>query len=367
MSQEPGREALDNVHVAILAGGSGTRLWPRSRQNHPKQFLNLVGPRSMLAHTVERVLPLVPLERIYVLAGPEHGPLVAQQLPDLPAENIMVEPSPKGTAPCLGLAALRLYRRTGRADDVMISLHADHAVALADRFREALRAAAEVARRGHIVTIGIVPAYPETGFGYIERAEPLPPAVGQEVYRVARFTEKPPLERAQQFVESGRYYWNAGYFAWTLGGILGEFGRSLPEMYDCLQRLALPDGTLGPVETWEAITPVTIDVGIMERANDLAVIPCDLGWSDIGSWAALHAVLPADAHGNVVLGGAPHVGIDTSDSLIYGEDRLIATLGLEGMIVVDTGDALLILPKGRAQDVNAVVRELRARGFESHL
>jgi mannose-1-phosphate guanylyltransferase len=364
MSNAPGREALENVHVAILAGGSGTRLWPRSRQSRPKQFLNLVGPRSMLVHTVERVLPLVPLERIHILTGPEHAPLVAEQLPDLPPENIMVEPSPKGTAPCLGLAALRLFRRTGRAEDVMVSLHADHVVALEERFRDALRAAVAVARDGHIVTIGIIPAYPETGFGYIERAEPLPPAAGQEVYRVARFTEKPPPERARQFVESGRYYWNTGYFAWTLGGILGEFRRSLPELYDRLQRIA-PAGV--GTETWEGITPVTIDVGIMERGRDLAVIPCDLGWSDIGSWAALHDILPGDSQGNVLLGGTRHIGIDTSNCLINGEDRLIATVGLEEMIVVDTGDVLLILPKDRAQDVSALVRELRARGLESYV
>lgn len=367
MADTPGREALAQVHVTILAGGSGTRLWPRSRHSRPKQFLDLVGPRSMLVDTVERVLPLVPLERIHVLTGPDHAPLVAEQVPGLPPDNIMIEPSPKGTAPCLGLAALRLFRRTGRPEDVMISLHADHVVAREDRFRDALRAAAAVARDGHIVTIGIIPTYPETGFGYIERAEPLVPAAGQEVFRVARFTEKPPLERARQFVESGRYLWNTGYFAWTLGDILGEFGRSLPELYARLQRIVPANGASPALDVWEEISPVTIDVGIMERAKDLAVIACDLGWSDIGSWAALHDILPGDAQGNVIAGGTQHVGVDTTDCLIYGHDRLIATVGLEGMVVVDTGDALLVLPKDRAQDVSALVRELRARGLESYL
>lgn len=373
MSTASGREALENVHVTILAGGSGTRLWPRSRHHLPKQFLSLTGPHSMLVHTVERVLPLVPLERIHILTGPEHADLVTRQLPDLPAENVMIEPSPKGTAPCLGLAALRLSRRTGRAEDVMISLHADHVVALEDRFRDALRAAAAVARDGHIVTIGVIPAYPETGYGYIERAEALPPAAGQEVYRVARFTEKPPLERAQQYVESGRFYWNTGYFAWTLGAILDEFRRSLPEVYGRLQRVV--SGNDAASEGWDEIAPVSIDVGIMERAGDLAVVPCDLGWSDIGSWAALHDILPGDKDGNVVSGGARHVGIDTSRCLIVANksggaassDRIIATIGLEEMIVVDTGDALLILPKSRAQDVSALVRELRARGLQRYL
>jgi len=184
------------------------------------------------------------------------------------------------------------------------------------------------------------------------------------VYRVARFTEKPPPERARQFVDSGRFYWNTGYFAWTLGGILGEFRRSLPDLYDRLERVAADDGA---AEAWEGITPVTIDVGIMERASDLAVIPCDLGWSDIGSWAALHDILPGDAQGNVVSGGTRHIGLDTDNCLIHGEDRLIATVGLNGMIVVDTGDVLLILPKSRAQDVSALVRELNARGLDDYV
>lgn len=367
MADTLGCETFEHVHVTILAGGSGTRLWPHSRRSRPKQFLNLVGQQSMLVDTVERVLPLVPLERIHVLTGPEHAPLVAEQLPDLPPDNIMVEPSPKGTAPCLGLAALRLFRRTGRPHDVMISLHADHVVQREDRFRDALRAAAAVARNGHIVTIGIIPAYPETGFGYIERADPLPPAANQDAFRVARFTEKPPLERAQQFVASGRFYWNTGYFAWTLGGILDEFRRSLPEVYAHLERMSPADDRAPALDAWEAITPITIDVGIMERANDLAVIPCDLGWSDIGGWASLHDILPGNAEGNVVADGTRHVGIDTANCLIQGTDRLIATVGLEGMIVVDTGDALLVLPKSRAQDVSALVRELRARGLEDYL
>ncbi len=356
---------LRDVHVAILAGGSGTRLWPRSRKGQPKQFLNLVGSRSMLQQTVDRVLPLVPIERIYILTGPDYAALVAEQLPNLPQENLFIEPSPKGTAPCLGLAAIKLRQRhEGQA--VMVSLHADHAIVQEDHFRAALVVAVETARQGHIATIGIVPTQPETGFGYIERAEAL--AGGQEmpVYRVARFTEKPPLEQAREFVASGRFYWNAGYFAWTLERILGEFERSLPTVHAQLEKMAAaPDGERE--QAWNEIMPVTIDVGIMERASRVAVIPCDMGWNDIGSWAALSEILACDEQRNVILGQGQHIGLGTTDSLIYSEGRLIATIGLENLIVVDAGDAVLVLPRDRAQEVSVLVKTLQARGLSRYL
>lgn len=357
--------SLQDVHIAILAGGSGTRLWPRSRRDQPKQFLNLVGARSMLQQTVDRVLPLVPIERIYVLTGPDHATLVAEQLPDLPPENLLIEPSPKGTAPCLGLAAIKLHQRyDGQA--VMVSLHADHAIAQEDRFRSALLVAVEAARQGHISTIGIVPTQPETGFGYIERAEALFGIEEMPVYRVARFTEKPPLDQAREFVASGRFFWNAGYFAWTLERILGEFQRSLPAVYSQLTKMiSAPDSQRDQV--WNEITPVTIDVGIMEHAERVAVIPCDMGWNDIGSWAALSEILACDEQRNVILGQGQHIGLGTSNSLIYSDGRLIATIGLENLIVVDTGDAVLVLPRDRAQEVSALVKMLQMRGLNHYL
>jgi mannose-1-phosphate guanylyltransferase len=368
----PSHEALGEVYVAILAGGSGTRLWPLSRQARPKQFLSLVGQSSLLQQTVARITPLVPPERILVLTGPDHAPLVAAQLPELPRENILVEPSPKGTAPCLGLAALRLRARASSDQAVMLSLHADHVVTAEERLRAALRAAVFTAREGYLVTVGIVPGHPETGYGYIERGEALAEIAGQRIYHVARFTEKPPLEEAQRFVASGRYYWNTGYFAWTLGRILGEFRQWLPEVTARLEEtaalLSADPNPEAPPRPWAEIQPITIDVGIMERARRIAVIPCDLGWSDVGSWAALHDLLPSDAAGNALLGDGLYVGLDTSRSLIRGQGgRLIATIGLEEMIVVDTADALLILPKSRAQDVSALVKELRRRGLGKYL
>lgn len=354
---------LNNTHVTILAGGSGTRLWPHSRVQRPKHLLRLVGERSTLQQTVDRVLPLIAPERVYILTGPDHAAQVAEQAPELPAGNILIEPSPRGTAPCLGLAAMRL-RATAGDDAVMVSLHADHAITHPERFRDALVAAIAAARGGAIATIGVIPTRPDTGFGYVERGALRATLNGQPTYAVTRFTEKPPEEQAREFVASGRYYWNTGYFAWTVGRILGEFARQLPAMYAQLEQIVSQEGAGdAPTATWEAIERTTIDVGIMEHAQNVVVIPADLGWSDIGSWASLLELLPSDADGNVLLGSGSFVGLDTRRSLIRSEGRLVAAIGCDEMIIIDTADALLVLPKSRAQDVAALVRLLRARGL----
>ncbi len=358
---------MSNVHIAILAGGSGTRLWPQSRTETPKQLLNLVDDeKSMLQQTVQRILPLVPLDRIYILTGPEHADPIAAQLPQLPEENIFIEPSPRGTAPCLGLAAMRLRRKQG-GKSIMISLHADHTIAREERFRDALRAATATARKGHLVTVGIVPTRPETGFGYIERGDALFEEQGIGIYRVARFREKPLLERAREFVQSDRFYWNAGYFAWTLDNLLEEFQRLLPETYARLDTMTGKIAAKSLDTLWHQIDPVTIDVGIMEQARKVAVVPCDMGWSDVGSWAALYEILEKDEAGNVVLIDREHVGMDTRDCLIHSEGRLVATIGLKDMVIVNTPDALLVLPKDRAQEVGALVEKLGAQGLEEYL
>jgi mannose-1-phosphate guanylyltransferase len=356
---------LDDVHITILAGGSGTRLWPLSRQDRPKQLLALDGPRSMLQRTVDRVRPLLPPERIYVLTGPEYAEAIAAQLPDLPEENIFLEPSPRGTAPCLGLAAMEIARRHGRRS-IMVSLHADHVIADETRLRQCLVAAANKAREGYLVTVGIMPTGPETGFGYIERGEPIGFEGDLPVYRVSRFTEKPALAQAQAFIASERYYWNAGYFAWTVDNILAEFSRLLPEMHARLDAMTTL-GRLDDVGIWDQITPTTIDVGIMEKARNVAVVPAEMGWNDVGSWAAMYEIMPKDDQGNVVLGSGLVLNVGTTGSLILSDKRLVSVVGLEDLVVVDTEDALLILPRERAQEVSQLVRDLRSRGLDQYL
>lgn len=360
------------MYAVILAGGSGTRLWPRSRQNHPKQLLNLVDDSdTMLQKTVKRVSPLVPEENILVMTGREYAEMVHAQVPGLPLGNIVAEPAAKGTAPCSGLAAILLQHmislKTGQnvsdADDIMIMLHADAHIEKEEEFRQILRAAVQAAQAGHLVTTGIVPRNPDIGFGYIERSDLVARIDGRPIYRVARFTEKPDYDTAQAFVQSGRYYWNSGIFIWKLSSILAEFARCQPRLYGQLRAIQVALGTPGAEEAlqrvWADVQPQSIDVGVMERARDVVVVPAEIGWSDVGNWASVAEIMPADAEGNVLLGEGSHLGVDTRDSLVYSSRRLIATIGLQDMVVVDTDDVILICPKDRAQDVKKLVDRLK--------
>ena len=288
MVEETENQQVENVYICILAGGSGTRLWPLSHKQTPKQLLNLAGDRSMLQQTIDRVRPLVPIEHILVLTDPDRCELIATHLPEIPKENILTEPSARGTAPALGLAAFRLRSKLP-GDTVMISLHADHLIALPERFRSALRTAITTAQNGHLVAIGVVPQYPETGYGYIERGTLLTNLNEMPVYQIARFREKPPLAVAQEYLASGRYDWNTGYFSWTLDTILQAFAQWQPTIYSQLASICTTsetgDSDTIMKNTWSQIERTTIDVGIMEKATNAAVVSCDLGWNDVGSWA----------------------------------------------------------------------------------
>jgi mannose-1-phosphate guanylyltransferase len=350
-----------------MAGGSGTRLWPASREARPKQLLGLLSERTMLQEACQRVAPLVPDDQIFVMTSEAYTDVVRQQIPQVPAANIIGELEGHGTAPCIGLSALYLKRLAPEA--VMAVLTADHHIEKADELRRALGAAAQVAEGSCLVTLGIRPNRPATGYGYIERAEKLAQISGLDVYRVEKFTEKPDLPTAQAFVESGRYYWNSGMFIWRVSAILQEFGKLMPRFYAQLMEI---DAALGTTEeravlerVWPQVENETIDYGIMEHAEDVAVIPVDIGWSDVGDWTALSELLPTDEEGNVVVG--QHVGLDTTGCLIHGSRRLVATIGLEDMIVVDTEDALLVCPRERAQEVRDLVKKLKESGREEYL
>ncbi len=351
------------MDVLVLAGGTGSRLWPRSRRTKPKQFLPLLSKRTMLQETVERVHPLVENDRIFVVTGDDYASLVESQLSAVPRANIIREPSGRGTAPAIGLAAVHMRR--SNPDGVMAVLSADHLILKAEAFRNALQAAEEIAREGYLVTLGIKPSFANTGYGYIKCGDVIGESHGLKVHRVGRFAEKPDQLTAERYVARGNYFWNAGIFIWRTDIFLEAIERYLPRLSSQLNQIRAAFGkTRYPMtlsRVWDEVENITVDYGIMERAPNVAVIPVDIGWSDVGDWHTLTTLLSDDESANVVIG--PHVEVDTQSSLIYSDSgRIIATIGLNGFLVVDTGDALLIAPRDRAQDVKKIVDQLREEG-----
>ena len=353
---------MSELYAVIMAGGSGTRLWPLSRQHFPKQALQLVGDRTMLQLAVDRLAGLLPIERVLVVTASNYVATLAAQLPGIPPGNFVVEPLARGTAGAIGLAALHLHKCD--PDAVMVVLTADHYIRRVDVFRRALEAAHYVAGQGHIVTLGICPSFPATGFGYVRRGERLKTVDGFHAYRVDAFVEKPDAGRAAQFVASDLYSWNSGMFVWQVQRIMDEFARHMPDFYAQIQSisgaLATPDYDRTLTEVWSGVRQETIDYGIMEKASDVVVMPVDIGWTDIGDWEALYGLQSAGAGDNVVLGN--HVGVETSGCLIRGGKKMIVTIGLQDAIIIDTDDAILICARNRAQHVKAMVERLQANG-----
>jgi mannose-1-phosphate guanylyltransferase len=369
MSSKDNHNPAGDLYALILAGGVGTRLWPRSRRHKPKQLLDIASENTMLQETFIRIEPLVPPERTLVVTNGTYAPLIKEQIPRLPSENILVEPAGRGTAPCIGLSAVYLHRLD--SDSVMASLNSDHVILDAEGFRRALDAAADMARQGHLVTLGIQPDSPHTGYGYIQQGEQIETVNGLPIFRVSRFKEKPNLETAEMFLQSQDHLWNSGIFIWRTSVLLDAIQRQMPDLHSQLQMIEQAIGTSaeGRVleEVWEQVQNTSIDIGIMEKADDVVVIPLQVGWNDVGSWAQLPDILPADDDDNVII-GADHVGIDTTNCLVHaGSDRLIATIGLQDMVVVDTEDVLLICPKSRAQDVKRVIDELVKQKKDQYL
>jgi len=362
------RKAMKDLttHAVILAGGRGTRFWPRSRTRTPKQLLNIVGKETMLQQTAARLRSRVPPDHIWTVTNAEQMAAVRKQLPAAARKHVLSEPVGRNTAAAIALAAIHV-RHAARGDALLAVLPADHYIAQPERYREIVHEALDVAREpGRMVVLGIPPTRPETGFGYIERKGEYLCAAGSPVFAVRRFTEKPELPLAKEYVASGDYHWNAGMFFWRVSTYLENLQRHLPKTHAALESLAVHIGKRSYDPKLRAIYPklenISVDYAILERATRaegpprVFVIPADIGWSDIGSWAAVYELLAKQPGANI-LSGEGHA-IDAEGNFLWSPSKFVAAIGVRNLVVVETPDALLICPRDRAQDVAKIVKWL---------
>jgi len=356
---------LPRLYALILSGGAGTRLWPLSRRGKPKQFLPLTGDRTLLQDTVERVVEFIPIERIFAVAPPEHRELIHEQLPELRADHVVVEPYPRGNAAAIGLAMAALHAFDPEA--VVAILPSDHVIERRAKFRDVLVAATAAAEAGNLVTLGIEPESPDTGFGYIEAGDKLDLGGRLPVHAVKRFIEKPKRDTAEKMIAAGGHYWNAGMFVWRVAEIVKAFEEHLPATEKALHALA--DAVGSPryesvlAEVWEETDKTTIDYGILEKAKNVAVVPADIGWHDVGSWGRLASIVQHSDNWS----SDGHVAIGAGDNYAWAPGKMVALVGVEGLIVVDTPDALLVASKDHAEEVKEVVDHLRREEREDLL
>lgn len=356
------------IWAVVMAGGTGTRFWPLSRQRRPKQFLPIVTRRTMIGETVRRLVPWIPAGRILVVTHASHARWVRKELPRIPPRNILMEPCSRNTAPCLGLAALHLEKRDPKA--TFVALPADHFIANVPVFRRQLALGCELAAENRHVVFGIPPRVPHTGYGYMECARPSTfRRGGSQLFRGRRFIEKPSHARAVRFIRSGRFFWNSGMFVWSLPFFLRTIAKALPELNKVLRKLKPYVGTR---EEWAALSriypfmpDVSIDHGLMEKVKNLSVIKTRFGWNDVGGWRELGSLSKQDSLGNMRVGKT--ILLDSRDNIVQGSKRLIALVGVNDLIVVDSPDALLVCDKARSQDVKKVVEALRRRKLSSYL
>ncbi len=369
MTQKP------NLYVVIMAGGGGTRFWPWSRNERPKQLLPILSHRPMIGETVDRLRPFVSPDKIFIVTSRSQVSQIQHEVSQIPKRNLFVEPVGRNTAPCLCLAALQIQKLNPEA--VMAALPADHAIFDRRGFQRTLGMAKEfAARKNFLITLGIRPTAPETGYGYIQKGGILGQIKETKVFRAKAFREKPTMNKAKAYLRQGDYLWNSGMFIWKVGVFLEAVERFLPQLYGDMLALGRARGTPREKKVLEKVygrcQPISVDYGIMEKAKNVALIEAQFRWDDVGSWSALWNILPKDQDGNVYipgkkLGAAKILAVNSSGCLIRVEKKLIVALGMKDTVVVEAGDALLVCPRDQSQEVRRVVEELKKKGWREYL
>ena len=362
---------FENYYAVIMAGGSGTRLWPLSTKDRPKQSLEIDSDRTLFQRSVDRLLDLFPYERILVVTVEEQLNLLREDCPEIPEDNYLIEPMPRGTASVVALAAIALKHHD--PEGTMAILTADHMIKNEKHLQELLEAAYVMAQDDYLVTLGITPDYPATGFGYIQQGDLLDEIQGLKIYQAKTFKEKPDKPKAEEFIAAGDHVWNSGMFIWKVETVLCEFKRQMPDLYEKAMKIEkhweMPDKDETLTKVWPTIYKETIDYGIMEHARKVAVVPSiDLGWYDVGSWESLFTALASNEDGNIFLRGEA-VSFDTHGTLICEDaaDRMIVTVGVDDLIIVDTGKVVLVCDRKQAQRVREVVQFLSQNGRDEYL
>ncbi len=357
------------MDALIMAGGVGTRFWPRSRQQKPKQFLSILNSKTMIQDTVERLSPLIEKRDIYYILNAQQKPELLEQIPDLQDENIILEPFGKNTAPCIGLAAIHLRQKD--PDSLMVVLPADHIIRDVEQFHYVLKAGEEIAlQQDALVTIGITPDRPATGYGYIQHSKMVSQLNNISVYEVKTFAEKPNKATALRFLESGDFVWNSGMFIWKASSILNEIKNHIPELYSGLEKLT---GHIGKdsyrkqlEKLYRQIRSISIDYGVMEKAKNVRVIKCNIGWNDIGSWDEVFKLMPKDKYGNAITGKG--LAFDSKNCLLHsGDHDLVAVIGIDDLVVVKSDNAILICPRQKAQEVKELVELLKRKEMNEYI
>lgn len=358
------------LHNLIMAGGGGTRFWPRSRQRRPKQFLALASDRTLIQMAFDRVEAQVPAERVWVITAAAHREEVLRQLPELSAERVVGEPCGRDTAPCVGLGAALIARED--PDAVMLVMPADHVIEPVQEFRRGVHVAEQLAEENPsaLITFGIPPTYPATGYGYIHRGPEVATRQGVSVHRVQAFREKPAPDLAERFVASGEYFWNSGIFVWKASAILGQLRAQQPKLLDAIERIVdawpTPRRTQVLRTEYASLSRISIDYAVMEHAPEVLVVQAPFRWDDVGSWLALERMHPQDAEGNTVLG--THCGLKTRDCVIVADaGQLVATVGVDNLLIIQDGDAILVADRRDEGTVKQLVEDLKRKGLEKYL